>query len=58
MQLEMPNKEQKMQTKAAKKVKKEPKEMSGAPKSVKTPQNDPRVTYVYRKDAFKKVKLA
>jgi len=47
-----------MQTKATKKTKKEPKEMSGAPKSVKTPQNDPRVTYVYRKDAFKKVKLA
>jgi hypothetical protein len=47
-----------MQTKAAKKVKKAPKEMSGSPKSVKTPQNDPRVTYVYRKDAFKKVKLA
>jgi hypothetical protein len=47
-----------MQTKATKKTKKEPKEMSGSPKSVKTPQNNPRVTYVYRKDAFKKVKLA
>jgi hypothetical protein len=58
MQLEMPNKEQKMQTKAAKKVKKAPKEMSGSPKSVKTPQNDAKVTYVYRKDAFNKVKLA
>jgi hypothetical protein len=58
MQLEMPNKEQKMQTKATKKPKKAPKEMSGAPKSVKTPQNEPRVTYVYRKDAFKKVKIA
>jgi hypothetical protein len=54
----MPNKEQKMQTKAAKKVKKAPKEMSGSPKRVKTPQNDAKVTYVYRKDAFNKVKLA
>jgi hypothetical protein len=58
MQLEMPNKEQKMQTKATKSPKKAPKEMSGAPKRVKTPQNDPHVTYVYRKDAFKKVKIA
>ena len=47
-----------MQTKATKKSKKEPKEMSGSPKRVKTPQNDPKVTYVYRKDAFKKVKIA
>ena len=47
-----------MQTKAAKSPKKAPKEMSGAPKRVKTPQDDPRITYVYRKDAFKKVKIA
>jgi hypothetical protein len=47
-----------MQTKATKSPKKAPKEMSGAPKRVKTPQDDPRITYVYRKDAFKKVKLA
>ena len=47
-----------MQTKATKGPKKAPKEMSGAPKRVKTPQDDPRITYVYRKDAFKKVKLA
>jgi hypothetical protein len=47
-----------MQTKATKNPKKAPKEMSGAPKRVKTPQNDPHVTYVYRKDAFKKVKIA
>ena len=58
MQLKMPNKEQKMQTKAPASPKKAPKEMSGAPKKVKTPVNDPRVTYVYRKDAFKKVKIA
>jgi hypothetical protein len=47
-----------MQTKATKKLKNAPKEMSGAPKKVKTPENDPRVSYVYRKDAFKKVKIA
>jgi len=47
-----------MQTKAAKNPKKTPKEMSEAPKRVKTPQNKPHVSYVYRKDAFKKVKLA
>ena len=47
-----------MQTKAATGPKKAPKEMSGAPKRVKTPQNDPKITYVYRKDAFKKVKIA
>ena len=47
-----------MQAKATKLVKKQPKEMAGSPKKVKTPQNDPRVTYVYRKDAFKKVKIA
>ena len=58
MQSKMPNKEQKMQHKATKTAKKMPKEMSGAPKKVKTPVNDPRVSYVYRKDAFKKVKIA
>jgi len=47
-----------MQAKATKSPKKAPKEMSGAPKRVKTPQNEPHVTYVYRKDAFKKVKIA
>jgi hypothetical protein len=47
-----------MQAKQAKSPKKAPKEMSGAPKKVKTPVNDPRVSYVYRKDAFKKVKIA
>jgi hypothetical protein len=47
-----------MQAKATKGPKKLPKEMSGAPKRVKTPQDDPKITYVYRKDAFKKVKLA
>jgi hypothetical protein len=47
-----------MQAKQAKSPKKAPKEMSGAPKKVKTPENDPRVSYVYRKDAFKKVKIA
>ena len=47
-----------MQTKATKTPKKAPKEMSGAPKRVKTPQNDSHVSYVYRKDAFKKVKIA
>jgi len=47
-----------MQSKPTKNPKKAPKEMSGAPKKVKTPVNDPRVTYVYRKDAFKKVKIA
>ena len=58
MQLKMPNKEHEMQTKATKTAKKAPKEMSGAPKKIKTPVNDPRVSYVYRKDAFKKVKIA
>jgi hypothetical protein len=58
MPYEMPNKEQEMQAKAPKSGKNMPKEMSGAPKKVKTPQNDPRVSYVYRKDAFKKVKIA
>lgn len=47
-----------MQAKQTKGPKKAPKEMSGAPKKVKTPVNDPRVSYVYRKDAFKKVKIA
>ena len=47
-----------MQHKATKTAKKMPKEMSGTPKKVKTPVNDPRVSYVYRKDAFKKVKIA
>jgi hypothetical protein len=47
-----------MQAKATKSPKKAPKEMSGAPKRVKTPQDDPKITYVYRKDAFKKVKIA
>ena len=47
-----------MQAKPTKGPKKAPKEMSGAPKKVKTPVNDPRVSYVYRKDAFKKVKIA
>ena len=47
-----------MPTKAPASPKKAAKEMSGAPKKVKTPVNDPRVTYVYRKDAFKKVKIA
>lgn len=47
-----------MQAKATKSPKKAPKKMSGAPKRVKTPQDDPKITYVYRKDAFKKVKIA
>ena len=47
-----------MPIKSPKSPKKAPKEMSGAPKKVKTPENDPRVSYVYRKDAFKKVKIA
>jgi len=47
-----------MLSKTAKSPQKAPKKMPESPKSVKTPQNDPHVTYVYRKDAFKKVKIA
>ncbi len=36
----------------------QPKQLSGQAKSVKKPVEKPKVTYVYRKDAFNKVKLA
>jgi len=35
-----------------------PKRLSEQPKPVKNPVEKPKVTYVYRKDAFNKVKLA
>ena len=38
---------------------KAPKKLSSSPKTAKTPAvTEPKVTYVYRKDAFKKVKIA
>lgn len=38
---------------------KTPKKLSSSPKTAKTPAvTEPKVTYVYRKDAFKKVKIA
>ncbi len=36
----------------------QPKQLSGQLKPVKKPVEKPKVTYVYRKDAFNKVKLA
>lgn len=42
--------------KAAKKQ--APKPMPGGPKKAKQPSDAPKVSYVYRKDAFNKVKLA
>jgi len=35
-----------------------PKVPKDGPKPVKKPSAEPKVTYVYRKDAFNKVKLA
>jgi hypothetical protein len=35
-----------------------PKASKNGPKPVKKPSDEPKVTYVYRKDAFNKVKLA
>jgi hypothetical protein len=44
-----------MRKKPAKLAPKAPKE---GPKTVKNPTDKPKVSYVYRKDAFNKVKLA
>jgi hypothetical protein len=47
-----------MQPKPIKPAKTALKELSAKPKKVKTAVTTPKVTYVYRKDAFKKVKIA
>lgn len=47
-----------MQIKPRKSTKIVPKGLPASPKKVKTPATEPKVTYVYRKDAFKKVKIA
>ena len=39
-------------------LKQPPKPVNGGPKKAKQPSDAPKVTYVYRKDAFNKVKLA
>lgn len=52
------SKEPKMQPKMPKNQKVPASKRSAGPKKVKNPVETPKVSYVYRKDAFNKVKIA